>query len=151
MTEQEDEMQNLASEVKISSALDYASGTADREGAALDMQGWEGVLMVVKWAAIHNSATLSIKAQQDTDSAMGSAADIAGTAQVVAGDADNSISYIDLVKPRERYVRLYVDKDTTNAVAESAVYIQYGARKLPATHAAGVTGEVHVGPAEGTA
>jgi hypothetical protein len=142
---------NLSKEVKITTALDYASGTADREGAILDMQGFEGVLMIVKFAAIHNSATLSIKAQQDTDPAGGTMADLLGTAQVVAGDDDNEIYYIDVYKPTERYVRLYVDKDTSNAVAESAIYLQYGPRKLPTTHATGVTGELHASPAEGTA
>ena len=78
-------------------------------------------------------------------------ADLLGTAQVIADDDDNEIYYIDLYKPRERYVRLYVDKDTSNACAESAIYMQYGPHKLPSTHATGVTGELHVSPAEGTA
>lgn len=142
---------NLSKEVKITTALDYASGTADREGAILDMQGFEGVLMIVKTAAIATGATYKIKAQQDTDAAGGTMADLEGTSQTIADDDDNEVYYIDLYKPAERYVRLYVDKDTSNACAESAVYLQYGPRKLPTTHATGVTGELHASPAEGTA
>jgi hypothetical protein len=48
-------------------------------------------------------------------------------------------------------VRLYVDKDTSHACAESAVYVQYKGKSLPSTHAAGVSGEAHVSPAAGTA
>lgn len=139
----------LSQNVKITSALDYASGTADREGAALDMQGWDGVLMIVKTAAIATGATYKIKAQQGATSTP--ATDIEGTSQTIADDDDNEIYFIDLYQPRERYVRLLVDKDTTNACAESAIYIQYKGKSLPSTHAAGVTGELHVSPAAGTA
>ena len=144
---------NLGENVKVSSALDYASGTADRTGAILDMSGWEGVLMVVKLAAIAAGGTNSIKAQQDTDVAGGAMADLAGTKIVVADDDDNQIFVIDLYKPAERYVRLYVDKDTSNACAESAIYVQYNGRKAPFDNnqTDAVTYELHVSPAEGTA
>jgi hypothetical protein len=141
----------LSTNVKITTALDYASGTADREGAALDMSGWDGVLMVVHLAAIAAGGTNSIKAQQGQASNLSDAADLLGTAQSIAADDDNEIYYIDVYQPRERYVRLYVDKDTSNACAESAIYIQYKGKSLPSTHATGVTGEAHVSPAEGTA
>jgi len=139
----------LSQNVKITTALDYASGTADREGAALDMSGWDGVLMIVKTAAIEAGGTNSIKAQQGSTSTP--ATDVLGTSQTIADDDDNEIFYIDLYQPRERYVRLVVDKDGANVCAESAVYIQYKGRTAPTTHAAGVTVEGHVAPAEGTA
>jgi hypothetical protein len=141
----------LSEDVKITSALDYASGTADRSGATLDMKGYDGVLMVVKLATVAAGAVTSIKAQQGAASNLSDAADLAGTAQSIADDDDNEVYYIDLYQPRERYVRLVVDKDGSNACAESAVYIQYKGRTAPTTHAAGVTGEGHVAPAEGTA
>lgn len=141
----------LSEDIKITSALDYASGTADRSGATLDMKGYDGVLMVVKLAAVAAGAVTSIKAQQGAASNLSDAADLAGSAQTIADDDDNEVYYIDLYQPRERYVRLVVDKDGTNACAESAVYIQYNGRTAPTTHAAGVTGEGHVAPAEGTA
>ena len=146
-------MANLSNDVKIVSALDYASGTADRTGAVLDMQGFDGVLMVVKLAAVAAGGTNSIKAQQGAAAAMGDAADLVGTAQTIADDDDNQVFMIDVYKPAERYVRLYVDKDTANAMAESAIYIQYGAKKRPVvqTVANAVTYELHVSPAEGTA
>jgi hypothetical protein len=144
-------MSLLSKDVKITTALDYASGTADRTGAALDMAGFDGVLMVVKFATIATGGTNSIKAQQGTASNLSDAADLADTKQVIADDDDNEVYVIDVWQPRERYVRLYVDKDTSNACAESALYIQYKARNKPTTQATGVTVEAHVAPAEGTA
>ncbi|NCC41904.1 MAG: hypothetical protein EOM21_21340 [Gammaproteobacteria bacterium] len=141
----------LSDYCKITTALDYVSDTADRDGATLDMQGFDGVLMIVKTAAIHNSATYKIKAQQGKLANATDMADLEGTLQTIAGDDDNEIYYIDLFQPQERYVRLVVDKDTTNACAESAVYVQYKARHEPVTQPAGVSGEQHLAPAEGTA
>jgi hypothetical protein len=140
-------------DVKITTALDYASGTADRNGAALDMNGFRGVLMVVKLAAVAPGAVTSIKAQQDTASGMGTATDLLGTAQTVADDDDNQVFIIDLFEPTERYVRLVVDKDGANACAESAIYMQYGARMRPVVNTVtdAVTFERHMSPAEGTA
>jgi len=140
-------------DLKVSSALDYASGTADRTGAILDMAGFTGVLMIVKLATIAAGAVTSIKAQQDTASNMAGAADLAGTGITIANDDDNQIFIIDLYEPVERYVRLVVDKDATNACAESAIYIQYGPTNRPQVNTATdlVTYERHMSPAEGTA
>lgn len=144
---------NLGKDTKITTALDYASGTADRDGAALDMQGYEGVLMIVKFATIAAGATTSIKAQQGAQSDLSDAADLEGTGITVAADDDDQVFVIDLYRPQERYVRLVVDKDGSNAAAESAVYIQYGPRNRPVDNNVTdeVTYELHVSPDEGTA
>ena len=142
-----------ADDIQIRKALAYASGTADREGAIIDMAGFDWILAVVTCAAVHNSATYSIKMQQGAAAAMGDAADLAGTGITIAGDDDDQMFAIALIKPRERYVRLYVDKDASNACAESAIYILGGGRTLPklVNFADEVTLEVHESPAEGTA
>lgn len=145
---------NLSKNVKISSAVTPtagAAGTDDINGSTLDMAGYEGVLVVVRMGAITTNAVTSIKMQQDSDSAMGSAADLAGTSQTIADSDDGEIFYIDLYRPEERYVRLVVDRGTQNAVVASAEYIQYGPKAAPVTQPTGTNGETHVSPAEGTA
>ncbi len=141
------------SEFHFVEALPYASGSADRTGAILDMAGFRGVLMVVKFAVIATGAATVIKAQQDTVVGFGGAADLAGTSQTVVDDDDQQIFIIDLYEPVEQFVRLYIDKDASNATAETAIYIQYGARIRPTTVTVAdlVTYERHVSPAEGTA
>ena len=144
-------MSALIHNVKVTSALDYTSGSADRNGATLDMKEFEGVLVVVKFAAIATNATTSIKMQSGDASDMSDAADLTGTSVSVADDDDDEVKYLDLYQPRERYVRVVVDKDASNVTAESAVYIQYGSKSGPTTQPTGVEGEAHQSPAEGTA
>ncbi|MEY2690702.1 MAG: hypothetical protein RL375_4902 [Pseudomonadota bacterium] len=145
---------NLSSNVKISSAITPAAGVAaatDLEGTTLDMLGYRGVMMVVRFGAIDGGAVTSIKAQQDSVSTMATAADLLGTGQTIADNDDNECFVIDLYEPRERYVRLYVDRGTQNAVVASAEYIQYDPMVAVTTQGSGVTAELHVSPAEGTA
>ena len=141
----------LSENIKISTALDYASGTADRNGATLDMAGYDGVLVVCKLATIAVGAVTSIKMQSGAASDMSDAADLAGTGVSIAADDDDEIKYIDLYQPLERYVRCVVDKDASNACAESVVYIQYRGKSGPVTQPTGTEGERHQSPAEGTA
>ncbi len=146
--------ENLSTSVKIVSALDYADGNADRNGAGLDMSGYESVLMIVKFAAIAAGAVTSIKAQQSDDDGVADAySDLAGTGVAVAADDDNQIFYLDIVRPQKRYVRLVIDKDAANNAAEEAIYLQYDARVRPVVNnvADKVTGELHVSPDEGAA
>lgn len=145
----------LVDKVKISTAVTPtagAAGTSDITGTTLDMSGYEGVLVVVRMGAITATAVTSIKMQSGAASDMSDAADLLGTAQTIADNDDDETFYIDLVKPRERYVRLIVDRGTANAVVSGANYIQYGSKtQSTAAHGSGVSGEQHVSPAEGTA
>jgi hypothetical protein len=141
-------------EFAFTSALDFAAAaSADRNGAVLDMDGFHGVLMCVKFGAIEASAVTSIKAQQGAAANLSDAADLAGTGITVADNDDNQIFIIDLYEPTERYVRLVVDKDAAHTSEEIAWYIQYGATHRPqtVTVADKVTYERHMSPAEGTA
>jgi hypothetical protein len=145
---------SLIKNVKISSAVTPTEGAAaatDLEGTILDMQGFDGVLTVVRFGAITSGAATSIKMQQGAVAAMSDAADLLGTSQTIADTDDGKTFYIDLYKPTERYVRLYVDRATQDAVIASAHYIQYGPKEAPTSQGTSVSGELHVSPAEGTA
>lgn len=144
----------LSKETAISSAVTPTAGVAaptDINGTTLDMTNHEGVLIIVRMGTITATAVTSIKAQQGAASDLSDAADLEGTAQTIADTDDDKTFYIDLKRPRERYVRLVVDRGTANAVVASAEYVQYGPRELPSAHGANVSGESHVSPAEGTA
>jgi len=144
---------NLSTDLKIVTALPYASGTADRDGAIIDMANYETCLCVAHMATIASSAVTTIKMQQDTAPAMGSAADLLGTSVAIADDDDDQHFWIEITKPRERYIRCYIDKNGAQASAESVTYYLSGAKKLPVSNSVTdlVTGELHVSPAEGTA
>ena len=137
---------------KYTVGLAYASGTADRTGATLDMKGFQEVDMIVQLGTVATGGANSIKAQCDSDSAFGSPQDITGSAQTIADDDDGQVFVITVQNPPERYVRVYIDKDTSNACAETVTYIQYGPDAKPVTSAsATVNVESHVWPAVGTA
>ena len=136
--------------LKYEDSLDYASGTASRNGASTDMSGYEWVMYIFKFATIAASATTSIKIQQSSDNS--SFADLEGTGQTVANDDDNQ-NFITVIKrPGKRYLRPVVTKDGTNAAAEM-VYMIKGGGGGP--NLASVTDEItlesFVSPAEGTA
>jgi len=145
---------NISKNVKISGAIAPAAGVAaqtDIEGTILDMQGFEGVLMVIRFGTITTSAVTVIKARQGAANNLSDAADLLGSGQDIADDDDEKIFYIDLFKPTERYVQLYVVRGTQDAIVAEARYIQYRARKKPTTQGTNVSGETLVSPAEGTA
>lgn len=130
-----------------------AAGLTAIDPTAVDMQNYESVMFIVTFGAITASAVTSVKAQQSSDNGSSDAfADLAGTAQTVADTDDNLAFIIDIVRPGERYVKPYVSRGTANAVVESIIAIQYGARKAPVTQGATIGGiETHVSPSEGTA
>lgn len=136
---------------RVSNAV--AAGTSAVNGAVIDMEGFEGCVFVVTFGAIVSGAVTSIKAQQGAASDLSDAADLANTSVSVADDDDNQIFYLDIYRPTERYIRPVVSRATQNATIDSIMAIQYGPRVKLTTHDAMTVGggEVHAGPAEGTA
>ena len=144
---------NLSKNAQVRTGLDYDSGTADRQGAAFDTQGFEGVLIITKFAAIAAGATTQVEAQSATDSGLSDAADLEDSGITVAADDDDQIFVIDVYRPQERYVCGYIEKDGSNATAEMMVYLGYGATTGPVTQDLDdeVTHEILASPDEGTA
>lgn len=146
----------LSASVKMTQAITVtngAAGTSAINGVTLDMSGFEGVLVAVTFGPIVAGAVTSIKMQQGQASNLSDAADLVNTGQTIADTDDEKTFYIDLFKPRERYVRLVVGRGTQNATVASATYFQYGSPKtVPVpSHGTNVAGETHIAPAEGTA
>jgi len=135
---------------RVSNAV--AAGTSDVNSAVVDTQGFASCTFLVAFGAITAGAVTSCKVQQGAASDLSDAADLAGTAVTVADDDDNQLVAIEVVEPRERYLRCVVDRGTQNAVIDGVVAIQTRAKRLPVTHDATtvVGSELHVSPAEGT-
>ena len=143
----------LTQDMKIVQAVLYASGVAaatNITGETVDTDGFEKVTFIVQFGAIVTGAVTSIKVQRGNASNLSDAADIEGSAQTVADNADGKVFYVDILRPRERYVRLIVSRATQNA-ALSAICILHGARNKPPTQPADVSGEVIKDANEGTA
>ncbi len=132
-------------------AVEVTKVDADNEvvtGAGVDMSGFEGVAFIAV-VGKGEVAAHSLKAQQDTDSAFGTAADLAGTAKAFSSAvAADGIAVLDIYQPQERYVRpLLTVANVGTARPAMIISIRYGARISPQVN----VGEFHQAPDEGTA
>lgn len=134
---------------RVSNAV--AAGTSDVNSSSVDMSKFESVTFLVSFGAITAGAVTSIKAQQSSDDSTFN--DLAGSGITVADDDDNQVVALEIVRPRDRYVRVVVDRGTQNAVVDGIVAFQGRPKTGPVTHDATtvVGSEVHASPAEGTA
>lgn len=144
---------NLGKDIKITTCLDYTNlSTTPREGATVDMLGYDGIMAIMTCAAIAGSSVGDIHFETATDSGFSGGTDLKGTALVTADNDDNQIFVIEVYKPLERWIRAVVTKDASNTIAESVIYIQYKGIKRPEVNTVTdlVTYELTISPARGT-
>ncbi len=145
-------MINILKDTAVSIQTYKAADNESLTGGGVDMKGYRGVAFIVGAAGGEDFSTWSVKAQQDTDSAFGTAADLAGTAtafSTVASPSTDGLAILEIVEPTERYVRPVITvPNVTTAKVTFCIAIRYGAEELPVS---GNVGELHVSPAEGTA
>lgn len=131
--------------------LNYASGTADRTTAVVDTNGYGGLAFVVDLAAVAANAVTNIyiahaDAASDTNT-LTSGANVATTSQTIDDTDDNQVFIVDCQRPTKRYYQLTVNKDGSNACAETVTAILYNAKSQPVTHGGGNTSVVGDGHA----
>lgn len=116
---------------------------------AYDMTGYQGIVFIAA-ARQGEAATWSIKARQDTASAMSSAADLYNTSvNMVVGTDANGFAFVEVQNPREQYVDCVVTAPNIGTPTGLCVTaIRYGKNWRPETNS---DGELHYAPAEGTA
>jgi len=140
---------NLSKNTEVEMILAGAgSAGTTLTSSAVDMQGFEGV-MFVGTIATANAANFA-KVQQSSDDGDADAyADLTGTKNVPGDDADSFL--IDINKPRERYLKLLIDRGGANTATGDVYAIKYGAHAKPTSHGSTIDAEMHASPAEGTA
>jgi hypothetical protein len=146
-------MKNFSTDCKIviaSTTTACASGTSDVTSDAIDTAGFEGCTFIVPMGAITSTAVTSIKVQQ-CDTSGGSYSDLTGTAQTIADTDDDKLFYATVIRPREQYLKLVLDRGTAAATAGGIIAVLWGAANKPTTHGTNVSGETAYGVAEGTA
>lgn len=129
-----------------------AAGTSAVNSDIVDTAGYDGVRFILAMGAIVSGAATSSKVQQDTDSAGGTMADLAGTSITIADTDDNKMIVHEVLKPKERYLRLAISRATQNATIDGLIIELFNPRTMPVTQDSTVaTLEVYTSPAEGTA
>ncbi len=143
-------MKSLAENVKITQVLgNQTAATSSKGSSVVDMQGYDGVLFVASLSVGHSSTNF-IKAQQGPSTTTSGFADLLGSK--VLCTAGQLQAWLDIYRPRERYVRCVVARGASSVIYPMWAY-QYNLRKPFETNvtAGTINGEVHVSPAEGTA
>src|SRR5262245_56782709 len=141
----------LSNGVKITKVQDHTTaGTTAVNSDGVDMAGFEGVLFVTSFGTAAANNTVNA-AQSDANGPADHFTALAG-ARAARGGASDEDAWLDIYRPRKRYVRLEAARGTSSTL-ESIWAIQYGPRKLPVdnTTTGTIAGEAHVSPAEGTA
>ena len=135
-------VQSFAKDVKIVPCLSYVSASTDRNSEVIDTAGYDKCTIVVHFAAIAtNAVTQMYLAHADAasdENTLTSGANVATSAQTIADSDDNKVKYMEFI-PTKRYYQLTMDKDATNACAESAIAYLYRAQNVPVTQATGNT------------
>lgn len=141
---------NLSNEVKITriKAPTSAAGSTVLESDVIDMAGYEGVLLVAAFGTAAADNVLSAKMSSANDT--GTMGAVEGTS--VGAGASDEVQWIDLYRPRKRYLQLVATRATSSKMGEMWAY-QYGSRTKPVdnTTAGTIHGELHVSPSTGTA
>lgn len=105
------------------------AGTSTVDGDPIDMAGYDGVVIFCTIATAN--AGNFLKAQQGEASNLSDAADLAGS-KVIA-DANGQVVGIDIVKPRERYVRGNIVRGVSTATGD-LYYLRYQKHNQPASN-----------------
>lgn len=129
-------MHTLSSEVLATQSLGPASASSGAKlGAAIDMQGWDGVTYLINIGAITGSGVADAYVVRDDNSSFTSQTNIANAA-VAQMTAANTLHIIDVWKPTERYNRIILTP-ADNTVLYSVTAVRYRrAGILPPTQSA---------------
>ena len=104
-----------------------SAGQATTVGEIIDTQGYGGACFVYKLGAVTNGAAVTLKVYQGTDATVSDVAELSGASAAIATTSSDSDQYliVDVVKPRERYLRPTIVTATQNVEIDSAFVILY--------------------------
>ena len=135
--------------IQATTATAGAAGTTAVNGAAVDLSGYDEIMILVPFGTIVSGAVTSIKWQEGSTTSP--TTDVLGTNMTVLDTDDDTTKCLRIIKPRNRYGRVVVTRGTQNATVGAIFYILQGGSTQPATDDTTVTQETHVSPAAGTA
>jgi hypothetical protein len=128
-----------------------AASQATTVGEIVDTAGFGGACFIYKLGAVTDGAAVTLKIYQGAAAALGDAAELSGASAAIASTSTDSDQFliIDVIKPRERYLRPTIVTATQNVEIDSAICILYNPDVMPITQPATVdVGTLVVSPAE---
>ena len=128
-----------------------AAGQATTVGGIIDTAGFGGACFIYKLGAVTDGAAVTLKVYSGTDATVSDVAELSGASAAIATASSDSDQYliVDVIKPRERYLRPTIVTATQNVEIDSAFCILYNPDVKPVTQPATVdVGTLVVSPAE---
>ena len=128
-----------------------SAGQATTVGEIIDTAGFGGALFIYKLGAVTDGAAVTLKIYQGSDASVSDVAELSGASAAIAEASSDSDQFliIDVVKPRERYLRPTIVTADQNVEIDSAFCILYNPDVIPVTQPATVDASaLVVSPAE---
>ncbi len=115
----------------------------------VDMQGYEGVMIIATIGAITSTGTIEIDVRQCATSG-GTYVEMSGSSTTLTGSANsNELIIADIYKPTDRYVNAhYTRAASQDVVIGGIIAIQYNGHKAPTTVYTAANTKALVSPAE---
>lgn len=145
-------LESVLKNCKILKVMDsQAAGVSDPTSDIVDTQGYQGVCFICKLGTVTDGGAVSMKVQQNTANSTTGMADLSGASAAIAtADSDDEQSLVvEVIKPRERYLRAVMTRATQNSEIDAIYAILFGARALPISQPATIDASTQViSPAE---
>ena len=127
-------MANLSRNARVLRVSNAEVGaTTDITSSTVDTMGYGSVTFYALMGSIAPTAVTSCKVQTGAASDMSDAADIEASSLTIADTDDNGVAIIEIDSPRERYVRLIIDRGTATAVVDGALAVLTKPKVEPVT------------------
>lgn len=123
---------NLLKNAKIDHvlALIASSASTDSSSSAIDMAGYEGVLLVTPVTTATTGSVVTLNGQGCATSG-GSYATLTGATATLTSPANGTLLVVDIKHPTTRYIKANITSATQAATFGVTMAIRYGAKKAP--------------------
>jgi hypothetical protein len=117
-----------------------AAGKATTVGEIVDTAGFDRALFLYKLGTVVDGAAITLKIYSGTDDSVSDVAELAGASAAIAvADSDSEqILAIEIIKPRERYLRPTIVTATENVEIDWGLCILHNSDHFPITQPATV-------------
>jgi len=145
-------MMSLLKECKIVTVENsVSSGKAATVGEIVDTAGFQCACFIYKLGAVTDGGAVTLKIYQGTDATVSDVAELSGASAAIATASTDSeqMLVVDVIKPRERYLRPTLTTATENSEIDWGVCILYNPDVIPVTQPATIDDDtLVVSPAE---
>lgn len=134
-------MQSMIKECKLVTVENsVAAGKATTVGEIVDTAGFDRALFLYKLGTVVDGAAITLKIYSGTDDSVSDVAELAGASAAIAvADSDSEqILAIEIIKPRERYLRPTIVTATENVEIDWGLCILHNSDHFPITQPATV-------------